>query len=34
MFPIKGFFLQILPGDLCKKIFICIQYMIDYHGAK
>ena len=28
----QGLFLKILPGDLCKKIFICIQYMIDYHG--
>ena len=30
----QGFFLKNLPGDLCKKIVICIQYMIDYHGAK
>ena len=30
----QGLFLKILPGDLCKKIFICILYMIDYHGAK
>ena len=30
----QGFFLKNLPGDLCKKIVICIQHMIDYHGAK
>ena len=30
----QGFFLKKLPGDLCKKIVICIQYMVDYHGAK
>ena len=30
----QGLFLEILPGDLCKKIFICIQHMIDYHGVK
>ena len=33
-FSYEGLFLKILPGDLCKKIFICIKYMIDYHGAK
>ena len=27
-------FLKKLPGDLCKKIVIYIQYMIDYHDAK
>ena len=30
----QGLFLKILPGDPCKKIFICIQHMIDYHCAK
>ena len=27
-------FLEKLPGDLCNKIVIYIQYMIDYHDAK
>ena len=30
----QGHFLKKLPGDLCKKIVICIQYMVDYCGAK
>ena len=29
-----GLFLKILPGDLFKKIFICIQHMTGYYGAK
>ena len=27
-------FVKKLPGDLCKKIVIYIQYMIDYHDGK
>ena len=30
----QGFYLKNLPGDPCKKIFICLQYMIDYHHTK
>ena len=30
----QGLFLNFLTGDICKKIFICIQHKINYHGAK